>query len=437
MSRLAALAAALVLALVAAPAGIFGQVSHGGSPVDPALLGNQILDTRVMGHVDVDALLREDAQATKDVPLRFAQQFLVDYNLHNSGSWVALPDGTRVWRLRVDCPGAISVNFVFSEFELLPGNQLFIYDLNRTTILGSFTWENNKPNREFAVQPVDSDVAILELVVAPTSKPGFLTISHVNHGYRALGLLGYGDSGACNVNTICPEGDAWRNQIRSVALILTSSGSRICTGALINNVRQDGRQLFLTAYHCLSSGSANWIFLFNYASPTCPRAQQSNGPTTDSVQGTVTLTSGRNNDYVLFELREAIPSRYNVYYSGFSASPNAATSVVGLHHPSGDIKKYCASNSPVVSSSWPGSTAGSHWQVRQWNVATTEPGSSGSPLYDQNKRIVGQLHGGEATCSYQFNDYYGKLSESWKVGLSQYLDPDNTGTLIVDGRNAA
>eukprot|EP00002_Diphylleia_rotans_P005195 TRINITY_DN14312_c0_g1_i1.p1 TRINITY_DN14312_c0_g1~~TRINITY_DN14312_c0_g1_i1.p1 ORF type:complete len:436 (-),score=94.03 TRINITY_DN14312_c0_g1_i1:292-1599(-) len=428
--------AALIALVVVMPEHVYGQVSHGGAPIDATLTATQILDTRVMGRVDVDTLLREDAQQTKDTPMRFAHQFLVELSIDSAGSWMSLPDGTRVWRLRIDSPGAISLNFVLSEYELFPGNQLFVYNLNRTTVLGAFTWENNKPNREFAIQPVPSDVAIFELVVAPGSKPGRLAISHVNHAYRAIGVLGYGDSGACNVNTICPEGDAWRDQIRSVALILTSSGSRICTGALINNARQDGRQLFLTAYHCLSSGSANWIFMFNYESPTCPRTQQRDGPTTATVQGTVTLASGRNNDFVLFELRERIPASYNVYYSGFSAQSTAASSVVGIHHPSGDIKKYCASNSPVVSSSWPGSTANSHWQVRKWDVATTEPGSSGSPLYDQNKRIVGQLHGGEATCSYQFNDYYGKLSESWNQGLKAFLDPDNTGTLVVDGRNA-
>ena len=78
----------------------------------------------------------------------------------------------------------------------------------------------------------------------------------------------------------------------------------------------------------------------------------------------------------------------------------------------------------------------SHWRVADWEDGTTEPGSSGSPLFDADHRIVGQLHGGEASCSYNVNDYYGKFSTSWNNGLSGWLDPNNTGTLVLDGIDA-
>ena len=58
--------------------------------------------------------------------------------------------------------------------------------------------------------------------------------------------------GSCNINVVCPDGDPWRNQIRSVARI-TMSGMFVCTGQLINNTAQDDTPYFLTAQHCIEA----------------------------------------------------------------------------------------------------------------------------------------------------------------------------------------
>ena len=62
-----------------------------------------------------------------------------------------------------------------------------------------------------------------------------------------------------------------------------------------------------------------------------------------------------------------------------------------------------------------------------WEDGVTEPGSSGSPSFDQNHRIIGQLYGGAAACSGSVNngayDYYGRMDVSWGVGLSGTSTP--------------
>ena len=74
-----------------------------------------------------------------------------------------------------------------------------------------------------------------------------------------------------------------------------------------------------------------------------------------------------------------------------------------------------------------------HWLVK-FNEGNTETGSSGSPLFDEKKHVVGQLHGGSDTES-----LYGKFSLSWNYSsvdsqqLKHWLDPDNTGLKILDG----
>ena len=69
-----------------------------------------------------------------------------------------------------------------------------------------------------------------------------------------------------------------------------------------------------------------------------------------------------------------------------------------------------------------------------WDEGRTYYGSSGSPLYDANHRIVGQLYGGSSFCTNDQDDVYGKLNVSWS-GLDQYLDPANTGSSYLDTLN--
>lgn len=77
-----------------------------------------------------------------------------------------------------------------------------------------------------------------------------------------------------------------------------------------------------------------------------------------------------------------------------------------------------------------------------WDIGTTEPGSSGSPLFNQDNRVIGQLHGGDAACDNDESDWYGAFYASWTGGdksssrLLDWLDPGNTGQLFIDGRDA-
>ena len=146
-------------------------------------------------------------------------------------------------------------------------------------------------------------------------------------------------------------------------------------------------------------------------------------------------------DFCLLELNSVPPASYNVQYSGWDASDaNTVSSVVGIHHPSGDLKKISFENDPVTQGNWGGAQT---WDVAQWDDGITEPGSSGSPLFDQNHRIIGQLYGGNSACSGNVEngqgDSYGRFGVSWDAGataatrLKEWLDPGNTGILVVDG----
>ena len=70
----------------------------------------------------------------------------------------------------------------------------------------------------------------------------------------------------------------------------------------------------------------------------------------------------------------------------------------------------------------------------------TEQGSSGSPLFNGEKRIIGQLYAGSSACDYtEGTDLYGRVYNSWTgnntdaTSLKPWLDPTNTGVNTLDG----
>ena len=134
-----------------------------------------------------------------------------------------------------------------------------------------------------------------------------------------------------------------------------------------------------------------------------------------------------SSDVALLILNETPPESYNVHYAGWDVSGNTPNIPVGIHHPSGDIKKISFDYDNA-------SNSGNFWDIDSWDDGTTEPGSSGSPLFDGiSHRIIGQLYGGVASCTNFGYDTYGKTSVSWNNGLSTYLDPNNSGLQILDG----
>lgn len=402
------------------------------------------VQTITMPTVDVAAYLAEDLKEGKDVPFRFGAPIDVDYDLNNSGTWETLGDGTRLWRLKIISKGAYSLNLLYDQFWLPKGGKLFLYNSDRSSVIGAFTSSNNKEYQEFATAPTKGDEVTLEY-----NQPGWVAetptikISRVVHAYHNLFDIGgvnevydFGDAGSCNNNVNCPVGVGWDDQIRSVAMILTGGGFRLCSGSMVNNVRRDATPYFLTANHCLG-GQASWIFMWNYQSPTCANID---GPTWMTVQGSTLIAASSSSDFALLQLTEAPPDSYMVYFAGWSAENVAGDSSCGIHHPQGDIKKISFDYGFTQLTNYLVTTPGTtHLRIVDWDDGTTEPGSSGSPLFNKQKRVVGQLHGGYASCTSITSDWYGKFASSWLGGgtsgssLKPWLDPDNSGVLILDG----
>ncbi len=374
----------------------------------------------------------------KDIPWRFGQAIDVSYDLDEDGVWQNHGNQSKIWRLKIKAKGANSLNLNFSAFHLSKHAKLFIYNADYSDVLGALTHQNNKADSLFATRPIRGDELVLELIVPEAElEENSIKIKQVVYGYRDIfdkALKSFGSSGSCNINVNCTEGGRWDDVKRSIVLILRSNNTRVCTGALINSNTTPKKPFVLTAAHCGLQTSS--VFVFNYESANC--RPNTDGSLSNSISNAFLRATRSTSDFTLFELSSSPPSSYNVYYAAWNNQDQASKRSTAIHHPSNDVMKISFDHDSVKESGYY-SSGTSHWQVSNWERGTTEGGSSGSPLFDQYQRIVGQLHGGDAACGNRLQDFYGKFSQSWNASsaansqLQNWLDPNNSGLSSISG----
>ncbi len=415
--------------------GVGGVPASGVQPLDQVELA-------AFPTLDLQAVAREDTwRQEQGLPFRFAISRETNLGLDNSGTWEETPAGRLLWRLRLSCPEVLSLNLGFTVYRLPTGATLKIYAADRQGPVLEFGAEDNRSHGQLWTPVVLGSELVVELEVSfPERKDVRLEIGQVGCGYRYFGEDFSAKSGSCNIDVICAEGDSWRDDIPSVGAY-SFGGSVMCTGALINNTALDQRPLFLTANHCgISAENANTVVVYwNFESPTC--GAQSGGSLEQTTLGSALLANSIISDFALLELAESPDPVFGVGYAGWDRSNTTPASAVAIHHPSGDEKSISFEDDPLSITSYNGAISpgnGTHLRVADWDLGTTEPGSSGSPLFNSSHRIVGQLHGGLAACNNNEPDWYGRFFTSWEGGgtaenrLRDYLDPSGTGALVLN-----
>jgi hypothetical protein len=395
----------------------------------------------------------DDLRASEGEPPRFAVPNSVLIAPSTAGTWEALDGQTQLWRLRITCPGAESINLGFTRYYMPPGGQLIIYSVDGAERTRAFTSIDNFDHGQLWTPVVLSNDIVIELTI-PESVLGDLQLElgAINHGYRFFHkdtADGPRAPGSCEIDVICPDANGWRNEIPAVG-VYTVNGTWTCTGSMINNTAGNQTPFFLTAYHCgVSSSNASGVVVYwNYYSPTC--GQHGGGSLSQSQSGSTFRARWQTSDFCLLQLNASPNPAWKITFAGWDRTDTNTATPVAIHHPDTSEKSISFTDQSTSTSSYLGDASpgdGTHvrvlWQPVATNRGVTEPGSSGSPIFNTSHRVLGQLHGGYSACgASDMRDWYGRFYTSWTGGasdstrLSNWLDPaPATGATTTDTLN--
>ncbi len=435
----------LFITLLASFLPSYGQLSQGGFPLTIEELKSAVPSKNEqivrMPSFDIQQEVLKSAKSASEKSIRFAHGFQVNLTPENSGEWFNV-QGYRVWKLTIHSDSALSLGVIFKNYRVPENARLYIYNQAKETVLGAFTSLNNKPYKRFAVHPVDGDeITIQYEEPLDAAFRGELEIEKINHDFLGVSTLknrwSRRPSGICNIDVNCETASGLEDQKRSVVRILADD--ELGTGTLLNNTNNDGKPYLISAFHTFDNEETAQItvFDFNYESPFCTKLE---GFDIQTISGSNAVASFDSLDFMFVELSEIPPASYRPYYSGWSAITAFPSNTYTIHHPNGDVKKMSFDSGTCDSLYYSGMFSKyAHWKVLNWEEGTTEGGSSGAGLFDKNKRLVGTLSGGYASCTNLSYDAFARFDKMWntnkekKKQLQPWLDPKGTGEKVFDG----
>ncbi|PTT23053.1 peptidase S1 [Acidovorax sp. HMWF029] len=244
-----------------------------------------------------------------------------------------------------------------------------------------------------------------------------------------------GDSDSCNLDATChSDGASERNAVARMVFVKDAK-SYLCTGTLLNDGNSTGKPYFLSANHCISDQTVastlrtDWFFRSSSCNSGALQSSSSR-----KVGGAQLLYASAETDVALLLLSDTPPA--GAVFAGWDASTvGLGASIIGLHHPSGDLLKLsygtvmgqsaCATTSGTSFSC--SGTSGNYYRVN-WSQGTTQGGSSGSALFRSGK-VIGTLYGGSAVCTNKSSsDFYGRFDVAYNAALKNWLAPTGGST---------
>lgn len=231
----------------------------------------------------------------------------------------------------------------------------------------------------------------------------------------------------CQCQIISP--DITRN---SVVHIVTDEDT--CNGVLLNNADNNGIQYILSAGHCISESN-------RFLEIVIGRDVVLNGSNLKSTSWQSSalepLLLSRDLDYVLLRLTEPIPEHLTPYFAGWNAKTVLPVSSYSIHSPETekifieDLDRPQFATFNGINEFGGNPVTNGTLNILRWEQGFTEAGSSGSPLFDNNSRLIGILSGGASTASNPSNDFYTRYDLIFEE-IKNWISPGQTD-LFLDG----
>ncbi len=340
--------------------------------------------------------------------------------------WPTL-DGGFVWTLAAESRAAAALRIHFRDFNLPANAAVYVYN-TAGEAFGPYTGRGPTNDGDFWSNTVSGPIAYVQLRHFGPASDSDLYATHfkiagighlgekfllpfIQHQKAVEGLsrilehCSYNEP--CVEDASCYSGGAVNDAKKAVAHIQWISGAWIyyCSGGLITDTNVATHiPYFLTANHCLSRAreARNLECYWLYRTASCHAAcYDPVGVVPRTLGSDVISTSSKNGDYSLLKLWENPPA--GSVFMGWTTMDTAFAAGMELFrisHPSGApqaYSKHVVDVDAVTCGGWPRGK----WIYSRDVIGATEGGSSGSPVYNMNGQIVGQLSG---ACGYNVND---------------------------------
>lgn len=278
---------------------------------------------------------------------------------------------------------------------------------------------------------LEGEFATIE-IFKPTGASGALKLPQISHLTKLVQHIGRSDF--CEIDLACVQNPSQALLVAASAtgkFVYTFGGFTLaCTGTMLNTSQQLSSYYLFTAHHCFNNQppaiiartlNIYWFFdAISCGSRAVPPFQLQAG-------GATLIYSDAATDIAFMRLNTVPPQGAGL--AGWDARPiTASSSIITLHHPAGDLKKYTEGR---ILGYGPFSGQGSFITVR-YSLGNTEQGSSGAavftPITDLGPlfyAVRGGLFGGDASCrNPSGTDSFSRFDTAYRF-LAAYLQPDS------------
>lgn len=333
------------------------------------------------------------------------------------GRWLQFDEGGALWQLTIESPGAEAFRVHVEDAFLAAGTQIIVYDTSDPVeAYGPYTAQRLGDQKDLWTETVFASTVTLELYLPTLAEADAtrLFVQEVAHVYAPSADWLSAQEGTCHNDAMCFND--WINTANAVAGIGTigQTGVLWCSGALLNDLDPETfTGYFMTANHCLSDSASKLStqaqadtieFYWRYQTDRCRGVvpNPANVPRTAGGADLISVKTG--NDHAFLRVRGQLPG--GLHFAGWTTgTPSEFDTLTGIHHPDGSFKRLSRGGRLFFS--------GNYLTVR-WSSGVTEPGSSGSPLFNPDQRFIGQLSDGFSSCKNRAGpDDYGRFSATY------------------------